>query len=77
MGFTLVFELGFLFSSSFDSKAAAKLSYQLLEDEKECEVDKAQRKYEFCAGDFMRMLQLMEIGTDNDRICQYVVTNLF
>lgn len=47
-----------------------KLSYQRAFSENECDSDRAQKKYEFCAGDFMRMLQLMEIGTDNDRICQ-------
>ncbi|XP_077503321.1 uncharacterized protein LOC144113850 [Amblyomma americanum] len=51
-------------------KAAARLSYQRILGEKECDSDRAQKKYEFCAGDFMRMLQLMEIGTDNERICQ-------
>lgn len=51
-------------------RAAVKLSYQHAFSEKECDSDRAQKKYEFCAGDFMRMLQLMEIGTDNDRICQ-------
>ncbi|KAL1440127.1 hypothetical protein MTO96_009938 [Rhipicephalus appendiculatus] len=51
-------------------RAAARLSYQRYLDEKECDSDRAQKKYEFCAGDFMRMLQLMEIGTDNERICQ-------
>ncbi|KAH8018513.1 hypothetical protein HPB51_008212 [Rhipicephalus microplus] len=54
----------------FSPSAAARLSYQRNLDEKECDSERAQKKYEFCAGDFMRMLQLMEIGTDNERICQ-------
>ncbi|XP_075530854.1 uncharacterized protein LOC142563956 [Dermacentor variabilis] len=51
-------------------RAAARLSYQRILGDRECDSDRAQKKYEFCAGDFMRMLQLMEIGTDNERICQ-------
>ncbi|XP_064467142.1 uncharacterized protein LOC135378159 isoform X2 [Ornithodoros turicata] len=59
----------------FDTKCAkkragAQFSLQRMDPGKNCDADKAQKKYEFCAGDFMRMIQLVEIGFDNEKICQ-------